>query len=168
MGKSTFLFEPTPSKSLSSTTTTKDYVILEALEDVRTSLIIWKKDGEKWALQEAPKDGASVPTIGSSYGIIRLTICCDMTISVYPKKEKKIPKSKIQIGSVPRSFSQHRHETIVYTLDMHERWSVRYWKKLKHSVRHRKCSIGKILKGGMVVPLITNSVLTCGPSRTRC
>jgi len=65
--KSTCLFEPTPSKSLSSTTTTKDYVILEALEDVRTSLIIWKKDGEKWSLQEAPKDGASVP-IGEGVG----------------------------------------------------------------------------------------------------
>ena len=38
------LFEPTASKSLQSMTTTKDYVVLSVLEDVRTTLSVWKHE----------------------------------------------------------------------------------------------------------------------------
>ena len=62
------LFEPTASKSLQSMTTTKDYVVLSVLEDVRTTLSVWKHEsrpptytasgrvaGEsKWSLLEPP------------------------------------------------------------------------------------------------------------------
>jgi len=61
--KATCLFTPTSSRSLQSKTTTKDYVILDVLEDVRTTLVIWKKgtndDGSNsWTLQEAPTTDA--------------------------------------------------------------------------------------------------------------
>jgi prolyl oligopeptidase len=42
------LFAPTASKSLQSTTTTKDYVVLSVLSDVRTTLEVWRKaEGEE-------------------------------------------------------------------------------------------------------------------------
>ena len=41
-GEAKCLFEPTDSKSLQSTTTTKDYVVLSVLEDVRTNLVVYK------------------------------------------------------------------------------------------------------------------------------
>jgi prolyl oligopeptidase len=55
------LFEPTPTKSLQSTTTTKDYVILSVLEDVRTMLVVWKH-GEgvgDWSLEPSPEDAVA-------------------------------------------------------------------------------------------------------------
>jgi prolyl oligopeptidase len=71
--KSTVLFLPTSSRSLQSTTTTKDYVILDILEDVRTTLVIWKKEtndndgNDKWTLQESPANNEAVK-IGESLG----------------------------------------------------------------------------------------------------
>jgi len=64
--KATCLFKPTASRSLQSETTTKDYVILDVLEDVRTTIVIWKKettdDGSTtWTLQETPStDGVPI------------------------------------------------------------------------------------------------------------
>mmetsp|Transcript_31869 Transcript_31869/g.52548 ORF Transcript_31869/g.52548 Transcript_31869/m.52548 type:complete len:814 (+) Transcript_31869:124-2565(+) len=55
------LFEPTSTKSLQSTTTTKDYVILSVLEDVRTMLVVWKH-GENvgdWSLMPSPEDAVA-------------------------------------------------------------------------------------------------------------
>merc|ERR1719424_545545 len=67
--KSTCLFKPTSSKSLSSTTTTKDYVVLETLEDVRTSLNIWKKEDDgKWMLQESSSSSSDGVPIGEGIG----------------------------------------------------------------------------------------------------
>ena len=56
------LFIPTPTKSLQGTTTTKDYVVLSVLEDVRTTLVLWKhgdKTGE-WELMPAPENAIGV------------------------------------------------------------------------------------------------------------
>ena len=61
------LFEPTPTKSHQGTTTTKDYVILSILEDVRTTLMVWKhgeKEGE-WTLLPSPDDAVAT---GESLG----------------------------------------------------------------------------------------------------
>merc|ERR1719491_2788150 len=64
--KATCLFTPTASRSLQSETTTKDYVILDVLEDVRTTIVIWKKDtnddgSNSWTLQETPSpDGVPI------------------------------------------------------------------------------------------------------------
>merc|ERR1719491_662024 len=60
----TCLFQPTPTKSLQSTTTTKDYVILSVLEDVRTGLEVWKKGAAgdtagEWTL--LPMEDNAVP-----------------------------------------------------------------------------------------------------------
>lgn len=63
----TCLFQPTPTKSLQSTTTTKDYVILSVLEDVRTALEVWKH-GETtgdWKLMPAEENAV---TTGESIG----------------------------------------------------------------------------------------------------
>jgi prolyl oligopeptidase len=65
--KSTCLFLPTSSRSLQSTTTTKDYVILDILEDVRTTLVIWKNEEDGlWTLQKSPTTDAV--KIGESLG----------------------------------------------------------------------------------------------------
>jgi len=45
------LFEPTPARSLSSTTKTKDFIVLKVLEDVRTKLVFWKYENGRWTLQ---------------------------------------------------------------------------------------------------------------------
>jgi len=63
----TCLFQPTPTKSLQSTTTTKDYVILSVLEDVRTTIVLWKH-GEsigEWLLKPSPDNAIN---IGESLG----------------------------------------------------------------------------------------------------
>lgn len=57
------MFEPTPSRSLSSSTETKDYVILKILEDVRTKLEFWKfcAETQSWSKQicgDEDDDGA--------------------------------------------------------------------------------------------------------------
>ncbi|KAL7542900.1 hypothetical protein ACHAXR_012196, partial [Thalassiosira sp. AJA248-18] len=58
------MFEPTPSRSLSSTSECKDYTILKILEDVRTVLEFWRYDADTktWTKQdEADGSGAAVP-----------------------------------------------------------------------------------------------------------
>lgn len=60
------MFEPTLSRSLSSTTETKDYLILKILEDVRTKLEFWKYDKEtqSWTKQTGGGDddeGGAIP-----------------------------------------------------------------------------------------------------------
>ena len=57
------LFEPTPSKSLSSSSDTKDYLVLKVLEDVRTRLEFWKYDPttHSWSAQEQVKEEGAVP-----------------------------------------------------------------------------------------------------------
>ena len=63
--KAMALFTPTPSRSLSSTTQTKDYLVLKVLEDVRTGLEFWRfdADGRTWtrAEQEVKEGGDAVP-----------------------------------------------------------------------------------------------------------
>ena len=56
------LFAPTPSRSLSSTTECRDYVVLKLLEDVRTRLEFWRFDAasRRWTRQDGG-DGADVP-----------------------------------------------------------------------------------------------------------
>jgi len=54
------LFEPTPRKSLSSKTTTKEFVVLSVLEDVRTTLVVYKYEAGTFTLQESP-GGDAVP-----------------------------------------------------------------------------------------------------------
>ena len=57
------MFEPTPSRSLSSTSETKDYVILKILEDVKTKLEFWRYDADtkSWTKQGADDDEGAVP-----------------------------------------------------------------------------------------------------------
>ncbi|KAL7539110.1 hypothetical protein ACHAWF_006302 [Thalassiosira exigua] len=54
------MFEPTPSRSLSSTSECKDYTILKILEDVRTVLEFWRYDAESksWTKQGGDDRGA--------------------------------------------------------------------------------------------------------------
>ena len=56
--KAISLFTPTPSRSLSSTTECKDYVILKLLEDVKTKLEFWKFDNtsQQWTKQDGGED----------------------------------------------------------------------------------------------------------------
>jgi len=56
----TALFQPTPTKSLQSTTTTKDYVILSVLEDVRTTLVLWKYEEGKYSLQPSLSNAVNI------------------------------------------------------------------------------------------------------------
>merc|ERR1719509_65811 len=60
--KAMALFTPTPSRSLSSTTQTKDYLVLKVLEDVRTGLEFWRfdADGRTWT-REVKEGGDAVP-----------------------------------------------------------------------------------------------------------
>jgi len=53
------LFEPTPSRSLSSSSETKDFMILKILEDVKTVLEFWKFDAEtkQWTKQGGDEGG---------------------------------------------------------------------------------------------------------------
>ncbi|KAL7497471.1 hypothetical protein ACHAWT_007442 [Skeletonema menzelii] len=59
------MFEPTPSRSLSSSTETKDYIILKILEDVCTKLEFWKycAETQSWSKQVGSDDGGggSIP-----------------------------------------------------------------------------------------------------------
>jgi len=61
----TVLFQPTPTKSLQSTTTTNDYVILSVLEDVRTGLEVWKAGDTAGGWSLLPMEENAV-TIGES------------------------------------------------------------------------------------------------------
>ena len=56
------MFEPTTSRSLSSSTETKDYIILKILEDVRTKLEFWKycQETQSWSKQLSSEED-SVP-----------------------------------------------------------------------------------------------------------
>jgi len=58
----TCLFQPTPTTSLQSTTTTKDYVVLSLLQDVRNTLVVWKYDSQagQWTEQPSPTDAVLV------------------------------------------------------------------------------------------------------------
>lgn len=66
------LFEPTPSKSLQSTTTTRDYVVLSVLEDVRKTLVVWKKnsavEGPSFLHLPAP-DGVQAVGVGEDVAV---------------------------------------------------------------------------------------------------
>lgn len=56
------LFEPTPIKSLEATTYTKDYVVMTVLEDVRSTLVLWKhgdNEGE-WEQVATPENAVSI------------------------------------------------------------------------------------------------------------
>jgi prolyl oligopeptidase len=50
----TLLFNPTDTKSLDGYCHTKDYLILTVLDDVKTTLVIWKKDGASWTPLDIP------------------------------------------------------------------------------------------------------------------
>jgi len=57
------MFEPTPNRSLSSTSETKDYNILKILEDVKTNLEFWQYADKCWTKQggDDANDGGAVP-----------------------------------------------------------------------------------------------------------
>ena len=61
-GNAVSLFVPTSSRSLSSTSDTRDYVILKVLEDVRTRLEFWRYDASDrtWTRQHGGED-AEIP-----------------------------------------------------------------------------------------------------------
>jgi len=56
------LFTPSPTKSLEATTTTKDYVVLKVLEDVRTTLVLWKHGDNpaQWELLPVPENAVGI------------------------------------------------------------------------------------------------------------
>lgn len=75
------LFQPTPSKSLESTTTTKDYVVLGVLEDVRKTLVVWKNDGPgTWSLMPSSDDAISV---GEDVGVANVNRDCSFDNSLF-------------------------------------------------------------------------------------
>ena len=57
------MFEPTPNRSLSSTSETKDYNILKILEDVKTNLEFWQYANKCWTKQggDDTNDGGAIP-----------------------------------------------------------------------------------------------------------
>jgi len=57
------MFEPTPNRSLSSTSESKDYTILKILEDVKTKLEFWRYSAEtkSWTKQGGDGDEGAVP-----------------------------------------------------------------------------------------------------------
>jgi prolyl oligopeptidase len=65
------MFEPTPSRSLSSSKETRDYVILKSLEDVRTKLEFWKYDEgtRAWSKQICSDDDAVV-AVGEDVSVV--------------------------------------------------------------------------------------------------
>ena len=70
--KATALFTPTPSKSLSSTTQTKDYLVLKVLEDVRTGLEFWRfeAEGRTWAKEEEElREGGGAVPVGQDVAV---------------------------------------------------------------------------------------------------
>ena len=67
----TALFEPTPSRSLNERTETKDYVVLNILEDVRTSLEFWKHEDGVWSKQTA--EGADAIKVGEGVSVENLS-----------------------------------------------------------------------------------------------
>jgi len=56
------LFRPTPTKSLQSKKTTKNYLILSVLEDVRTELEVWKHGESTGEWERTPVEGDAVRT----------------------------------------------------------------------------------------------------------
>jgi len=60
------LFEPTPSKSLLGQVTTQDYLVLSVLEDVSTTLVVWKY--EEGTFSVLPSEDDAVP-IGEGVGV---------------------------------------------------------------------------------------------------
>lgn len=65
------MFEPTPSRSLSSSTETKDYVILKILEDVRTKLEFWKfcAETQSWSKQVCSEEDDGAVPIGQDVSV---------------------------------------------------------------------------------------------------
>ena len=57
------MFTPTPNRSLSSTSETKDYNILKILEDVKTNLEFWQYADKCWTKQggDDTNDGGAIP-----------------------------------------------------------------------------------------------------------
>jgi len=55
------LFEPTPTASLQGQTSTKSYIVLKILEDVRTKLQFWRYDGGGVWKDVTPSAGSLVP-----------------------------------------------------------------------------------------------------------
>lgn len=70
------IFEPTPTKSLESTTETKDYVVLKVLEDVRAKLVFWKYEGGVWVLQGSGDSEAG--TVGEDVALHSLDRSVDV------------------------------------------------------------------------------------------
>lgn len=61
-GNSQALFTPTATRSLSSTSDTRDYILLKILEDVRTKIEFWRYDAPRhsWSRQDGTPD-ADIP-----------------------------------------------------------------------------------------------------------
>merc|ERR1719509_46134 len=70
--KAMALFTPTPFRSLSSPTQTKDYLVLKVLEDVRTGLEFWRFDADErsWTKEEQElKEGGKAVPVGQNVGV---------------------------------------------------------------------------------------------------
>ena len=65
------MFEPSVSLSLSSTTETRDYIILKTLEDVRTGLVFWRYnvDTGSWTRQESNTGGEGGVPVGEDISV---------------------------------------------------------------------------------------------------
>jgi prolyl oligopeptidase len=66
----TALFEPSASRSLRERTETKEYVVLNVLEDVRATLEFWKFDDGRWVKQEAA--GGEAVKVGEDVSVENL------------------------------------------------------------------------------------------------
>jgi prolyl oligopeptidase len=76
------LFEPTDAKSLESKTDTKDYIILNVLEHVRTKLVFWKYNAGTWELQDSGSGADAIP-VGEGVDVACMNRFSDVDNSVY-------------------------------------------------------------------------------------
>lgn len=61
----TVLFEPTASTSLAASTWTKDYLVLNVLEDVKNRLVFWRPDSTTGTWEQVDRDLAAIPELAS-------------------------------------------------------------------------------------------------------
>mmetsp|Transcript_22724 Transcript_22724/g.70272 ORF Transcript_22724/g.70272 Transcript_22724/m.70272 type:complete len:716 (-) Transcript_22724:48-2195(-) len=76
------LFEPTDSKSLESSTTTKNYLVLKVLEDVRSTLVVWKWADGTWTAHGGGGGGDAVG-VGEDVAVQSLNRFSDADDRVY-------------------------------------------------------------------------------------
>ena len=72
LSKAQVLFEPTASRSLESETATKNYLVLKVLEDVRSTLVTYRFDGDKF-VEHSTGGGIAVGEDVSVQGLNRFS-----------------------------------------------------------------------------------------------